>query len=312
LTQDPTARPKLELLRDAFGDPIQNSWQQGSDQLLKVTGTLNPQPVSIYDANGNPIGTSTIGTNTSLNVNIEDVDIQMVNNLFHNLSGTTFTLASGVAAGATEITVTDATGLSVNDRLVITEGGNFEITLPAITAIATNTLTLDGPLDKAYTTAATIELCTVNMAVSGSLASPVSYIVKPHSTQIWHLTRLNLAMIHKSAATDALFGSLAAITNGVVLRATTALNGVQTFANWKKNQHIKEDMYDVTYSDKAGPSLFGTSGRWSFEQRTGAVIRLDGAENDEVEILIQDDLTASSNEIADFQVKIQGHVEVVG
>lgn len=267
--------------------------------------------VVLYDQFNNPIGSSTIGRNTSLNVNVEDVDTEIVNLEMHTSDGN-YTLASDTTVGDTAITVTDATGLSVGDRLELSEEINFQYTLPTITVIVSNTLTLDGPIDVAYTTAATVRHIAANMAVVGTLASPISYEIGPHSSQVWHLTRLNFTMVHKTQGTDALFGSLVALKHGVIIRQHTALLGVRTIANWKSNQDMRADMYDVDYSDKAGPSLFGTAGRWSFKQRTGTVIRLDGATNDQVEVLIQDDLTASSNEISDFRINMQGHVEAIG
>lgn len=262
---------------------------------------------------GLPIGTSTIGANTSLNVNIEDVDIELVNELAHAHTGRFYELAAGTALGATEIVLVDATGLLVGERLLISEAGGAQKTLPKVTVVSgAPTIVLDGPMDAAYTTAAIIEVVEVNMAVSGSLASPASFVVRPHDSQIWHLTRLNLSMVHKSAATDDKFGSLAPLINGVLIRSNTALLGIHNLTNWRRNQDMIEDMYDLRYSAKAGGTNHGTAGRWSYKQRTGTVVRLDGSEDDSLEILIQDDLTATSNEIADFQIKMQGHVEDIG
>ena len=279
--------------------------------LVVPVSPSNPTPVEIYGPTGEKISVDSLGDTRALVVHNEDIDVQLINFLMHEETGTTFTLASAITSGDTSITVTDATGLIVGDRLEITEGINIQFSLPVITNIAAGVLTLDGPIDDAFTVAATVELVEVNMAVSGTLGTPVAYVIKPHASQIWHLTRLNFSMVHKSAAADNLFGSLPALTNGVVLRSHTALNGILTLANWKNNQDFREDMFDVVYSDKAGPSLFGTSGRWSFKQRTDTVIRLDGAAGDFLEVLVQDDLTAVSNEIADFQIKLQGHIDEV-
>ena len=69
-------------------------------------------------------------------------------------------------------------------------------------------------------------------------------------------------------------------------------------------------MYDMTYSDKAGPSLFGTSVRWSIFNGTGSVINLDAANGETLEVVVQDDLTASTNELSTLFVNWQGHIEV--
>ncbi len=267
---------------------------------------------ALYNSAGNAIGTSTIGSNTSLNVNIEDVDNEMVNTLMHKATGTTFTLSGAIAAGDTIINLTSVTGLNVGDHLELSEGDAFQYTLPKVTAINTLAVSLDGPVDVAYTTAATVEIVLINMAAAvGSLASPVSFRMQPHATEIWHITRMLFTMTHKSQATDVLFGSLTGLTNGVVLRSTTNLVGVRTLANWKDNHDIKEDMFDVTYSDKAGPTLFGTNGRWTFTT-AGSIVRLDGSQSDFIEALIQDNLTASTAELSKYEIKMQGHVEAIG
>lgn len=272
----------------------------------------NPAPTQIYGPNGEAISVDGVGDTRALVVHNEDVDTDLINLLMHEEGGTSYTLASPIAVGDTEITLTNATGLAVGERLEITEGTNFQKSLPVVTDISgAPTIVLDGPMDAAYTVAATIEEVLVNMAVAGSLAAPKSYITKPHSSEIWHLTRMNFSMVHKSASTDDLFGSLAALVNGVVLRSHTALNGIRTMANWKANKDFIEDMFDVQYSAKAGGTNHGTSGRWSFKQRTDTIVRLDGSTDDFLETLIQDDLTATSGELVSFQIKMQGHIDEI-
>ena len=298
-------------------DPVsERSIGQSLDYSVSPAGRVvpvsptNPVPAELYAPGGEKISIESIGPTRALAVHNEDIDVDLINFSAHEETGTTYTLASAIAAGDTAMTVTDATGIVVGMRFEISEGSNLQKTLPTVTSIAgAPVITLDGPFDSAYTTAATVEVTVVNMAVAGTLASPVTYLIKPHASEVWHITRMNFTMVHKSQATDALFGSLTALTNGVVIRSVTDILGIKTLTNAKSNQDWRNDMFDVVYSDKAGPSLFGTAGRWSWKQRTDAIIRLDGATGDQLEILIQDDLTASTNEISDFQIKIQGHVD---
>lgn len=276
-----------------------------------LAGINNPYPMALYDQFGNPISTDRVGNTIALVTHNEDIDTDMVNLLLHEETGTTYTLAAPIAADDTEITVTDATGITVGMRFEITEGTAFQKSLPIVTDITgAPTIVLDGPFDEAYTTAAKVEVVVVNMAVVGSLAAPVSYIAKPHSDEIWHFTRLNFSMTHKTLGTDDKFGSLDPLTHGVVVRTHTALTGTKTIANWKANKDAIEDMYDVRYSTKAGGTSFGTAGRWSLKQRTDSIIRLVGASGDYAEVLIQDNLTLGA-ELTDFQMKLQGHVDEI-
>ncbi len=75
-------------------------------------------------------------------------------------------------------------------------------------------------------------------------------------------------------------------------------------------QHWKS--FETWISSSLVLKNYGTAGRWSYKQRTGTVIRLDGAQSDELQVLVQDDLTAETGELVDFQIKMQGHVEASG
>lgn len=273
-------------------------------------GTLAFLPYNtLSGVDGGVISTETIGGRTSLAVNVHHVDDIVINQLAHNVEGVSTTLAADAAAGATQIVVTSATGIVVGTRLALIEGNSFQQTLPYVTAAAGTTLTLDGPLDCAFTAAgATVYVALVNMAPTvGSLAAPIAYRIRPHSTENWDITRMNFSMVHGSAADDSKFGSIDALEHGVVIRSITALDGVRTLTNMKSNQQIREDMFDVVYSDKAGGGKFGTSGRWSIQEKTGAIIRLNGSDGDYLEVLVQDDISI----LTDFQMKWQGHINEV-
>lgn len=271
------------------------------------TGDTHPLPVGIIGQDGHYVSIERVGDTHALIVHDEDIDTVLVNQLAHEHTAVSTTPTAAISPGDTSFTLTSAVGFATGDSLLITEGLNSEIHLPKITDLTGAVATLDGPIDLPYTTAAEISLVKVEMRDTvGSLASPVSYIVRPHTGVVWHLTRLNFAMVHNSAGDDSLFGNIPALTNGIVIRKVS--NGIfTTLTNWKSNQDIKEDMFDVKYSDKAGPGLFGTSGRWSFKQRTQTVVRLNGTLNDELEILVQDDLQG----LISFHINMQGHIDEI-
>ena len=238
----------------------------------------------------------------SLPVHIAGVSNAVVNELFHNHTGDASTLAANTVAGDTGIVLDDATAFSVGDTIAISNG-TIETTFPQITAIVTNTLTLDRPLDFAYSIGYDVEVVHTDLKTDiGTLAVPISHIIKPHIGQVWHIERVILSMTHTSAAADSTFGDITALTNGVVVRAF--INGQYgTFTVWKNNRDIRLDMYDMEYTDKAGPSLFGTHARGSFN-RIGVTVRLDGDEGDYLEVLVQDNLQGLSS----LLINGQGHI----
>ncbi len=260
----------------------------------------------LYDSSGNPISSKTVGGIVALTTHVESMNNCIVNNHTHALLIPVTTLAASITQFDTSINVASTIGFSVGNQVLIADASTIEQSLPTITAITGAVLTLDQPIDKAYAiSGTTITHVDTNMNGVGSLATPVIYQLQPHVSSVWHITRMNFSMIHSAAADDSKFGSLAALTNGVLFRSTTALNNTQTYANWKDNRDFISDMYDINYSSKAGGGKYGTSGRWSFAERTGAIIRLDGSQGDKIEVLVQDDLSA----LTSFEINFQGHID---
>lgn len=260
-----------------------------------------PTTAKLLGANGEAIGS----LNGALDIHDADVHDIPFNELFHRHTGAATTLAVASLAGATSITVVDATGFIIGTTFQI-ENGVIETTFPTVTLVVGNTLTLDRPLDNPFSIGDNVEAVDTNMAVAGTLLTPIAFRLIPNKNQVWHIVRFLLGMTHSGAADDSKFGDLPVLPNGVVLRAFNATaNQHATFTLWKDNGDLKMDMFDILYSDKAGAGLFGTNGRGSIKLGTGAVPKISGANGDYLEILIQDDLTA----LTSFQLKGQGHLE---
>jgi len=244
--------------------------------------------------------------NNALDIHDADVHSAIVNRYAFQNTATTTTLAVATVGDGTEyqITVASSVGFSVNDRIFI-DTSIDEVTLPIIKAIAGNVITLDRRLDKAHAIGDSVTKVITNMASqAGTLASPQSYKLAPMSGEVWHITRLLLSITHNTAGDLGLFGDLAALTNGVVLRVYVS-GQFGTLTNWKTSADIKDDMYDVDFDSRSsGGGTYGTSGRGTFKN-AGSIVRLDGTLGDYIEILVQDDITG----LLSFQVKFQGHPE---
>jgi len=234
-----------------------------------------------------------------------------VNNFFHLHTGNITTIAWDVLAGSRVITVADDTIFAVGDELQLTAASNTyrEPTYPVITAIdlVTHVLTLDRPLDLPWSILDTVEIIIENMAATaGTLFTPISYKFFPPQGTIMHVQSFVLNMTHATTGDDSLFGNMAALTNGTILRAYNGLiNQYGTFTIWKTNGDIKMDMATVVYDSKAGGGLHSTTGDGRIADRTGSVPELIATNGDFLEILIQDDITA----ITELRLKAQGHIE---
>lgn len=259
--------------------------------------------VNIQDGYGNPISS----LNGALDVHDADVHTIPFNEYFHRHTGISTTLSVASLANATSITVTSSTGMVVGDMLQISNG-TIELTFPRITIITGNVLTLDRPLNNAYAIGTIVDVVSINMrSVAGTLTAPISYRLTPNSNQTVHLVRYIFSMTHSTAGDLGLFGNITALTNGVTVRRYDGASGTyKTFTHWNSNADIKDDMYDLEFDTRSGGGgAYGTSGRGSIKDGTGAVPKLDGSVGDYMEILIQDDITG----LVRFQIKGQGHIE---
>lgn len=228
-----------------------------------------------------------------------------VNQLFHKVLSTVTTVDIESEVNAIDLNVVDSSGFSIGNVLQI-KNGSVETTFPTITDITANNIELDRPLDFAYPEGATVNVLRTNISLdtlSASVSIPELYRIAPDPGQIWYIERVLITMVHSMSGTDDKFGDLDALNNGVLLRGT--VNGqTATFTNWKTNNDMKLDMFDVLYSSKVGASKFGTAGRGSFN-RIGVSIQLDGNKGDCVDVIIQDDITGLDS----LYIKAQGHIK---
>lgn len=257
--------------------------------------------VNLHDGLGNPIGS----LSGALNIHNADVHRYIINSHFEQHTATTTTFAVAATAGDTSITLTSAAGFAIGDYVHL-ENGSFEPVHPKITNLVGTVATLDRPIDYSYAIGDNIIKTLINMNVAGTLASPQSFKLQPPTDQVWHIARILIEMTHATAGDNGLFGNLAALANGVVLRrhdGTTGQNN--TFTIWKTNSDMVTDMYDVVYAARSGGGgAYGTNGRGTFTN-AGAIVYLDGAAGDYVEILIQDNIST----LASYKIKGQGHIE---
>ena len=240
----------------------------------------------------NPLG--------GLDVNVQDqvsdiVDYYLCRHLFD------LALSSSAVIDTYNIDVVDASSIITGTYICIQEGKRaFQA---QVVSIATNTITLDTPIDYGFTTAASIANRSPDLNVDGSV-TPVIAELYPVSGVKWDIVRVIFSMVHASAADDGKFGGIDALTNGIVLRKSDTIH--HTIFNAKTNGQLRERMYDIEFSDRAPAGEYGTSARRTFggQSKNGVVIRLDGNLDDSIQLIIQDDLT----DLTSFRVVAQGHV----
>ena len=248
------------------------------------------------------IGAS-LEANGALPVNVQDQTTPIVDLYAHRDLGE-LTLSAATTINATVINVTDASAVVAGNVICIKEGER-DYQARVISKLV-NATTVGTPLDYAFSTAADVHYAEHDLAsVAGSLASPKVYGIAPAPDVQWDVVRVIFHIEDDAVMDDGKFGGIAALTNGVVLRV---VNGdTHNVFNVKTNGEFAERAYDREYVAKppAGTgNAMNVRRTFGGQEKNGVVIRLNGADGDEMQILVQDDLTALSH----FHCIVQGHV----
>lgn len=169
-------------------------------------------------------------------------------------------------------------------------------------------ITLDTPLDYAYTTVGGCSERNENLAVNGSV-TPQIFSLSPVGLTAgtkWDITRILGVITDDLAMDDGKFGGIPALTKGVVFRKKDGV--YKNIFNVKTNGDLAAHMYDVEYVDAtlgpAGNESLRFRRTFAGQDKNGVAIRLATDSNDEFQCIIQDDLTG----LIDFQIIAQGHV----
>ena len=276
--------------------------------LLDFITTLTDasQKTQIVDGSGNVIGS----LDNALDIHDADVHVTLINRHITNVTATTSTLASGASAGDTVITIQNADmgNFAVGDKITLSEGTTEEpdcVEITAKGAAPPNTLTLDRPIDNAYTTSATVTKVEENLVANGSLASPISFTVIPPSDETWHIVRIIGTMVMANDSSFNELCSIAAVANGINIRENDG-GTWKTLANWKDDADIAESMFDLEPVAKAPAGKSGQRFRWTFD-KAKMIVKLEGANSDYFQVDIQDNITGGDCEVVHLMA--QGHKE---
>lgn len=208
-------------------------------------------------------------------------------------------LASPVSVDSRTITLTGGHGTVNGNVICLKENGRHYQGI--VTNVATNVITLDSPVDYAYSVSAVSYRSSYAMNVNGSVTPQVFSVIPPTGSK-WHIYGMDLAITDNSAMDDALFGGLTALPNGIVFRKKDGL--YKNFFNVKANGEFNLRATRVDYSSKAPAGSYGLNVELSFVDHNGCAIELDGTLAEEMQIIVQDDLTG----LASFAATVSGHV----
>ena len=251
-----------------------------------------------------------VGPNGGLDVNIQDQTSPVLITEFAKINNTT-ALTDLAVLDARTIVVDTTTGFIDGAHIVITNGaaGRYCV-FHQVGAVATNTVTLDRPIDFAYPATSQVAVGTHEMSVNGAV-TPVIFSVRagdiPGGIDLEvDITRVIFKCICATAVDLTTFGDLAKLTNGLVLRRVDGT--YSNIFNVKDNGELAGIMYDFEVAQATNPQqgVDGFTGRLTFggQNKIGVVIRIGAGED--LQLIVQDDLTG----LTSFEVIAEGHVVV--
>jgi len=241
--------------------------------------------------------------NGTLDVNIQDQTTEVVDVYLFNGVGT-FEIAVDAIRDSYDVEVVSNAGMLVGHVLCFQEGSSFMQAL--ILDINGTTISMDSPFDFAFTTSGGCSFGSRDLAVDGSV-TPMIFRVGPGNLapgQGWDIVRVMFTMVDEVEMDDGTFGGIPALPKGMILRHVNGHN--KNIFNAKTNGELALRNYDGQYADAPKKGFYGYRSRRTFggQSKNGVVIRLFSAGDDQIQVIVQDDLT----DLESFYCVAQGHM----
>lgn len=166
-----------------------------------------------------------------------------------------------------------------------------------------DTITVNPPLDFAFTTDSYVDIGITDMAVDGSV-TPVIFKLQPLTGHRWIINDVLLHIEDATKMFDNLFGGLAALTNGVFFHQETDIHlNVGTF---KRNSDFALATSKFQFTNTAGASgVYGLLVSGIFMESAGSLLLDRYTRNDIMTVAIRDDLRGLNS----FRVTARGYVK---
>lgn len=251
----------------------------------------------LVDSQGNSIEVE----NNSLSVILADQTTELVDQYLCSTNGTT-NPSSAASLNDKNIAVEDTTGAAVGNCINISENGRSFQSL--ISSIDGNTITFLSPLDQDITTNAVVEFGEWDISTADGSTNTVIFKIQPPAGATWDITRINIVITDNSPMDDGRFGGISQLTNGLVLRVTDSYyKNLWLVSN---NSGFKEYGSSLTYASRAPAGQYGLIATKTFAGQpfNGVVLRLNGDTGDQLQLIVQDDLTA----LTKMSCVAQGHL----
>lgn len=246
--------------------------------------------------------TSIRGT-TGQSVFIRDQTSESLGVPFLNNRGT-FELDGSTTRGTRSFDAVGGHGILVDEVIELADSETFMQAI--VLGVVTNAIEIDTPINHVYNPGETFIRASEDMRVNGSV-TPVIFTVLPLASQAGDITKYVLTIESTANQMDFTgFGSLSALTNGCVVRIKRENGDFRNLINFKTNGDFIEKASGHSFQAKTGGggSGFTASSKYSGNTERGVAIRLDGSLGEELQIVIQDNLSTG---LTKFHMTADGH-----
>jgi len=288
LAVDTVGGKLVQHMKVQFGDPGTGTDVSVTDPFpIAITGQTSEEQAGV--------------TNGALDVNIQNQITRGLDLKFARAVASTTTPSVAISVDDLTVTLTSTTGFGDGVYVQIIEGDVFYYGTQ-LGATAGSVITLDTPIDRAFTTAAVVTPMSHAMNVDGSVTPVTFTVVVPGTTISVDIVRVLGYLQDGTAMDDGKFGGVTALTNGCYMRKSDGV--ISNFWNVKTNNDIALLGYDFSYSTAAPGGSYGARFRLTYagQAKHGVAIRLAAGET--LEFIVQDNLTG----LEAFNMMAQGHV----
>lgn len=258
--------------------------------------TVTEQRVPIEISNRDVIGASVFLQDQTT----DPVDAKLNEGLFES------TIAVLTVIDTRTVTLAPGHGAVIGNQIAVVDPLSPTIFfLGVVLGVAGDVLTLDSLVNRVYAIGSIVRIANTSLIVDGSV-TPRVFSVRPIPGLVGDITRLIVSIEDDGTMDFSKFGSIAPLVNGCMLRVKRPSGEFVNLFNWKTNGDFILRSFDHSFETKTGGGShsFVSRSTWGGQSKRGVVLRLDGGTGEEVQIVVQDDLTGLDK----FEAVVQGHL----
>lgn len=218
-------------------------------------------------------------------------------------------LAVDTVLDSRTITLDPGHGTLVGETIELADPIALKFMQSEVVAVNIDVITLDQPVNRVYFALTAIAQRSVSDMLMDGSVTPQVFSILPLPSQAGDMVRVILELEGTTDMDSASFGSDAALLNGCVIRVVEADGTFKNLFNFKTNGDFIAQGFDHSFLQPRVPGnntrAFTSRVTWGGQSKHGVVIRLDGSLGEQLQVVIQDNLTLGVN--TKLKITAQGH-----